>query len=369
MKNAKCISVIVTACVLSTALLMTGCGNNEKQEMSVVSSGSIASSIEEKEVTPIALTEETAENYMTQILESFRMQEDGEVSFTVPDPMPKSDDKNIQLNVTLYAQYVLKDGSRTTQDLLDNEMSWKGGETYTDKFDLQLGELERVFFRVALCEVDEDNTRLDAYPPKYIELTAPFAYGEPVKPVKENTISASQSGTQATVDLTFSSAPAAQVTFTLPQGISLVPDDRSTPGNEEDGFLLVTDDGKTVGDLFFMGLAAEKEDLKNVTPSENKLPMQVYAGVALPNHVQYENYQVQQYSETSAAATALFSSQDLDLLGKEYDAAAEIPFANEKNVVLFYDYEKLPVFMQIAFDQQAVAQADCAEIAKSITVK
>lgn len=185
----------------------------------------------------------------------------------------------------------------------------------------------------------------------------------------EDMISATQKGEQAAIDLTFAQAPAVQITFTLPKGISLGSVEEKLPNQEGDDLLLVTDEGKTVGGLFFMDLAAGQEDLKNVIPSENRLPMQIYAGVALSNHVQYENYQVQKYGETSAAATALFSSQDLSLLGKEYSAAVEIPFANEKNVVLFYDYEKLPVFMQITFDKEMVSERVCAEIAKSITVK
>lgn len=370
MKNKKRISVIMAVCVLLTAFFMAGCRSNEKQEPPVATSESVDSDIEEKDADTISLTEETAEKYMTQILESFLLQKDGSVSFNVPNSIPKSDGKNILLNITLYAQYRTGDGSSTTQNLLDNKMSWKGGETYTDKLDLQLGELERVFLRVAFPEVFEDNTWKDTYPAKYIELTAPFAYGEPIKVNDtENTITASQNGEQATINLTYANIADRQVTFMLPKGISLVSADKSIPNQEDDEFLLVTDEGNAVGGLLFMDLASGKEDLKNVIPSENKLPMQVYAGAALPNHVQYENYQVQQYGETSAAATAVFSSQDLSLLGKEYDSAAEIPFANEKNVVLFYDYEKLPVFMQISFDEEAVSQTVCAEIARSIAVK
>ena len=63
-----------------------------------------------------------------------------------------------------------------------------------------------------------------------------------------------------------------------------------------------------------MGLAAELEDLKQVNTDANQLPMQVFAGAALPNHVMYEDYQVQTSTAAGAAATALFSSQDLDLI-------------------------------------------------------
>ena len=36
---------------------------------------------------------------------------------------------------------------------------------------------------------------------------------------------------------------------------------------------------------------------------------------------------------------------------------------------LFYDYEKLPLFLQIDFEEGAVSQSACAEIAKSVQVK
>ncbi len=313
---------------------------------------------------PFALTEDSANQCMIQILESFLVQEDGTVSFSVPNPLPTSNEKNAALNITLHASYQTEDQSSTTQNLLKNEKNWKGGEIYTDKLDLQLGELERIFLRVAFSEEFTDGWK-DVCPAKYIELTAPFAYGEPIHLI-EDTISASQSGENVIVNMTFADASPAQIAFTLPDGVSL-----STSNNNSDPFeyLLIAEDGNEIGNMIFMDLAADEAALKNVTPSKNELPMQVYAGIALPNHIMYENYVVQTYGKTNAAATAQVSSQDLDLLGEEYDAAVAIPFANEKNVVLFYDYEKIPVFMQIAFDKDAISSESCAEIAKSITIQ
>lgn len=314
---------------------------------------------------PIPLTEETADLCMTQVLKSFIMQQDGTVSFTIPNSLPQSDEKNIALSISLYAYYRTDDNSHDVQEVLQNESFRTGGETYTGKLDLQLGQLYQVVLRVALIEDSGSNNQEELYPAKGLTLTPPFPYGEPLKAVQD-TISASQDGRNVTVDLAFVNSPAAQVTFALPDGISL-----GSVQNDPDslGYTLTAESGNEVGTLFFMELAADREDLENINSSQNQLPMQVYAGVALPNHIQYENYTVHKHTQTSAAATVQISSQNLSLIGSKYSAAAEVPFANEQNAVLFYDYEKLPVFLQIAFGKESVSQDLCAEIANSIAVQ
>ncbi len=190
---------------------------------------------------------------------------------------------------------------------------------------------------------------------------------------KEDSITVQQDGQQVTLAMHFADSPSAEAAFQLPEGLSLTradqeSSDREGSGQEEADLFVRKADGTVVGRMFVMDLAAGEEDLQTVVPSENKLPMQVFAGIALSNHVMYDNYTVQNSGKTSAAATAVYSWQDLSLLGEDYDAAAEVPFT-EENSVLFYDYAKLPVFLQMNFAQEAVSQEQCAEIAKSIQLQ
>lgn len=312
--------------------------------------------------TSLALTEETANACMTEILNSFRVEQDGTVTFRIPDTIPQSDNEAVCLNIDLYAEFQQREKD-ISQVLLEQERHWQDGEVYADRLDLSLGELKRIFMRVSFPEVEGDGWK-DVFPAKYLELTPPFE-NRASDTGEGDTISAAQSGSEILVDLTFRNVPAAQLSFTLPKGVVL---GEEVNGPDHSGYQLKDESGKEIGEFFFMGLAAGPEDLQNIDTAAPQLPMQIFAGVALPNHVMYDNYQVQAFTATGAAATALFSSQDLSLMDK-YGSAVEIPFDNRKNLTLFYDYEKLPVFLQISFDEAVVSQSVCAEIAKSVQVK
>ena len=309
--------------------------------------------------TALALTEETANACMTEILHSFRVEDDGTVTFSIPNEIPQSENAAVCLNIDLSAEFGQGDQD-ASQTLLEQERHWQGGEVYTGQLNLSLGKPKRIFLRVSFPEAMEDGWK-DVFPAQYLELTPP-SENEAAETEKEASLSAEQSGSKVLVDLTFLDAPAVQLSFTLPKGVVL---GEAVSAPDSAGYLLQDVSGKEIGEFFFMGLAAGPEDLQSVETSANRLPMQIFAGAALPNHVMYEDYQVQASTATGAAATALFSSQDLSLMDA-YGSAAAIPFDDPKNLALFYDYEKMPVFLQIGFDAESVSQQECAEIAKSI---
>lgn len=270
--------------------------------------------------------------------------ENQNIVFTIPEEAKNPEEWVILISGR--AEY--PDGMSVSKHYLE-ETVWESGKNYSvDVSDADLTELH-MYISYQETEIDID---LMEYLPR-------------AESNSEDTVSAVQSDSEIIVKLTFRDAPAAQLSFTLPKGITLG-EAFDEPGDS--GYLLKDENGNTVGDFFLMGLAADSEDLKQVDTGANQLPMQVFAGAALPNHVMYEDYQVQTSTATGAAATALFSSQNLDLMDK-YGSAAAIPFDNRKNLVLYYDYEKLPVFLQIGFDEASMSQSDCAEIAKSVQVK
>ena len=278
------------------------------------------------------------------------------IYFTVPAGAKTSEDWTI----LIYGRAEYPDGMSMSKHYLEGTV-WESGKEYSiDLSDAEATRLEAEMY-VSFKDAEQE-----------IDLTAYLPQGEPVPLAEETanawmTVSAVQKGRQVVADLAFNDAPAVQLSFLLPEGIAL-----GEAINEIDhsSYLLNDQSGSGIGEFFFMGLAAEQKDLKNVRTDAEQLPMQIFAGAALPNHVMYEEYRVQAFTQTGAAATALFSSQNLGLLGTgEYDAAAKIPFGDRKNLALFYDYEKMPVFLQIGFDEAVVSQAACAEIAKSIEVK
>lgn len=110
--------------------------------------------------------------------------------------------------------------------------------------------------------------------------------------------------------------------------------------------VLITDEGgESLGTMLFYPLATYDNDaLGSIDPTANSLPMQVFATVALSNHVYFDNYTVLSHTDSGAAATAVYAWQNLN--DENYDSAADIPF-NESDCVLAYDYAASPYFVFI----------------------
>lgn len=290
------------------------------------------------------LTDKKEDNPQAALVSSIHY-ENQNILFTIPKGAENPEEWTIQI----YGRAEYPDGMTMSRHYLEGTV-WEAGKEYS--IDVSNAE--------ALTDLSMYLSNQETE--KEIDLMEYLPHSESAG---KDTISAAQIGDEILVDMTFQNAPAAQLSFTLPKGITLG-EAFDEPGDS--GYLLKDESGNTVGDFFLMGIAADSEDLKQVDTGANQLPMQVFAGAALPNHVMYEDYQVQTSTATGAAATALFSSQNLDLMD-EYGSAAAIPFDNRKNLVLYYDYEKLPVFLQIGFAETAVSQPVCAEIAKSVQIK
>ena len=303
------------------------------------------------------LTPETAEQCIAEILKTLIVHKDGMVNFTIPSEIPQSD-KNIRFTITLLAEYRTDSGGIRTERPLDHKDGWQLGETYTYQLNLQEDELIRVIFGAVFEEVlSEDSWK--EYALDYVELTEPIQYDVPAVIAKE-TVNVEQTQQNVNLYMTFKDGTQTKVAFKLPETIQLIQD-------AETNDLIFVQGEKKVGSLVHADLAASIEELKQVDPAQNTLPMQVFAGIALSNHVQYENYTVQSYSESGAAATAQYLWQNMGKV-EEGMAAAELPF-NEENSALMYDWEKMPIFLQMTFNKEVVSEKGCTEIAKSMTIE
>ncbi len=90
--------------------------------------------------------------------------------------------------------------------------------------------------------------------------------------------------------------------------------------------------------------------------------MQIFAQIALPNHVSYEDYTVRRHSAAGAVATAALYTWGLD---------PEAPGGQEKHegdCVLAYDWSVGPYCMELTLQPGTVTEQELARIAGSLTL-
>lgn len=151
------------------------------------------------------------------------------------------------------------------------------------------------------------------------------------------------------------------IDISLPDKLSLsvVPADAPIPT-----VFYVMNGEETVGTLTAYPYAAENaEDLQAVDTASENLPMQIYATIALSNHVDYSNeYIVAASTETASSAVCRALIHEIEnYAGHTPDA----PWA-EHDCVLAYDLAAKPYFIVLQFDVDVISHQQLVDIAKSI---
>lgn len=318
------------------------------------------------------LTEESAGACLQQTLESLSLNESQQLSFTIPDHIP-ADGNNSYLYLSLSASYRLEDGSMNRIELLDNKISEEyRGRTFLFPLKQENAELVqysmRASIRLPAMATDENSTGhvISDFAVNYIEQNAPFQYG--VSPMAHRTnVQISADGLTNTLTYDFSDSTQTSLQCALPQGLSLQQGAPSFNMTAPPSVNILQGD-TVVGTLELYELGTtDPEDLRSVDTSANTLPMQIFAAVALSNHCDYTDYTVVQHSKTGAAATAVYTWQDLDQMD-QYGAAVEIPF-EETATVLAYDWDASPYFVELRFDKDfTLSEKDLTALAKSIRI-
>ena len=326
-----------------------GAGNSD-----LPSAGDVGSSLD---LQAPELDESSAHSFISQTLRTLTLHSDGTVSFRLPEQIPRSEDGNTRLAITLSAAFTPEAGTYSSQELLDWETDWAGGETYTGRLDTQQGELYSVFLRVAfMTQVGPDSYQ--EYAADYQELLAPFSYEEPAGYTAPS-MEILGAGPEARLRYTDRDGQAYSLSFTLPQGLRLYQDKE-----ESSLFLYILDqDGYPAGQLSLYPFGTtDREALSQIDTAQNELPMEIFSSTALSNHAGYENYRVLSHTDTSAGALARYRFQDLsDAAG----TASALPW-QQKDCALAYNWQVLPYFAEILLESGTLTQAQLEELAASL---
>ena len=98
----------------------------------------------------------------------------------------------------------------------------------------------------------------------------------------------------------------------------------------------------------------QPEELANVDPAVNTMPMQIYSAIGLSSMVDYGNgYLVVAHSPTGSTAVAFPLDRDGNAVGK---------------CVYAFDYLKVPYFVMVSFDSGVVSDEQLTDIACSVVI-
>lgn len=304
----------------------------------------------------VVLNESTGKACIAEILETLTLHQDNTVSFSVPEHIPVSEDGKTKLMISLSATY--SGETATVYSMLESKTGWKDGETYRGSLASERGELIGVWMRMGFATYEEENTYIE-YLSGYNELTPPFVYDTPAG-YTEPSVAVDQQGREASVLYTMRDGYITQLSFTLPEGVTITEYENAEPYQ-----LFLLKDDELIGGISLHKFGTiNSEELSYVDTGADQLPMQIFSEVALSNHAGYEDYQVRKYSDTGATATAKYFWQDLSQTDK-YGSAAAIPY-QQINCILAYDWDVMPYFVEIIFTEEAVPETELASLAKAI---
>lgn len=181
-----------------------------------------------------------------------------------------------------------------------------------------------------------------------------------------------QQGDRLTVDYRFENGQGARFAVTLPEGVTTqlsggsIPMDAFMPDATEETDLEFVKDGAVIGSLTTMGFGLEDtaEIAEIVDPAKNELPMPIFAGIALANHADFEDYTVVKSGPTGAAATAKYAWQDM----ANFDGAAAAAPWLYRDCVLSYDWQEAPVFFDFTFEEDILTSQQLTKLTESIEI-
>ena len=298
-----------------------------------------------------SLTEETAAACVQQTLDSLVLHSDGSVSFTLPETIPQGA-SSTRLVLSLTAFYSDAPGSFNTQDLLDWAEDWQPGQQYTGRLEGE-GELTDITFWAAFATEVEPNVN-ELYYSQSRELSAPFTYDQPTA-YTQTDVTVDRQGQNTRLLYTLDGGK--QMALSLELGEQYI----LSPLNSWQVNIL--QQGQPVGSIsLYNAGASDKATLETVDTAENKLPMQIFATVALSNHEGYEDYNVCRAWDTGAVSTARYFQQDLE----NAEAAASAPYQYE-DCVLGYDWNVAPCFVEIRLADGLFTADQLQQLAESLS--
>ena len=302
------------------------------------------------------LSAASAGECIRQVLDSLTLYEDNTVSFSLPPEIPVSEDGKTQLTINLSATFSDEPGSFSVQSLLDWETGWTGGQVYRGTLDTERGRLTDVTLSVFFM-TEEDPGLYHQYAGGSMELTPPFSYGKPAGYTPPS-VEIARAEDKTLLTYTLTDGQKVTLSLKLPDALRVeVPAEQVGPYD-----LLLTRNGTAVGMVSLWGLGTTDEAVLETVAGSDDLPMPVFSTVALSNHAGYEEYQVQQRSETGATATAKYVWQDLSASSGD---AASLPWQSQ-DCVLAYDWQILPFFVEIRMEEGICTDSQLETLAREL---
>lgn len=330
------------------------------------------------------------QEYVDTVLNSLTITGDGRVNLMLPAINPfdllnaeQLEQKQILLRVMVNSKYYQGEGTYGVETMLDDTCTvdqlpqglegWKADGSWQGQLNFSKGSFDGLTVYVELSTEGEPPAgQKELYIHNAIELTArdyqPNGDPDWITSVQtQDSLASLEIQNDRVVQLNVQSAAGTQNTITLelPEGCEIKEgaDQGTAPSEDIPEFQLVKK-GEPIGRLCLYPLGTDQpEELAQIRPEENKLPMQIFAITALSNHAGYEEYQVQTFQKTGAAATAQFWWQDLQVHSDL--SAVEVPI-QQTPCILAYDWKKSPVFVEIILAKDVLSQQEYLQMAASI---
>lgn len=376
-KPAFWLSVVLVAAVaaLGVGLLFDPAEQKDKEASpaaAAAASSSVVSAVPDAspavQARP-ALTKQTADEAISQLLQTLTLHRDDTVTFTVPQALPADDAGKAQLFLSLTANYQTQPGVYRADRLLDLAPGWTGGEVYTGHLDGE-GTLQSITLYASYMTALGDN-QYQSFSANHATLNAPFtydapAYGEPALKV---------SGSGQTYALAYTTGDKKQVaiSLTLPDGFSLAaaeeyPDyDFALSEDTDLPRLVLLQGGAPVGLLSVLSYGAvDAATLADVRTDSPSFPMQIYAPIALSSRFDFgSSYTVVSSTATASNAVTRVRFQDLAAAASDQYATG-IPW-REYGCVLAYDLASQPYFLMLGVEPEVLSASALRAAAQSVT--
>lgn len=295
------------------------------------------------------LNEDNAAETVNSVLSSFwlRRNDNGAViaGFSMPDLIPQDPEGKTKLVISLGVDYYLGDGTYSHTRVLDySELN--PGEDFTtevlapeDDREFQSTMLRAAF----MTEVDE--SVYSEYYADYVALDS--------DQIDAGTVTAPRAEIDGDSVHYYFSGDSWTVTLgDLPEGFTLATEENHTAGIP---VISIMSGGAQIGTMSMYSFGTtQPEELANVDPAGNTMPMQIYSGIGLSNMVDYGNgYLVVAHSPTGSTAVAFPLDRDGNAVGK---------------CVYAFDYSKVPYFVMVSFDSGVVSDEQLTDIACSVVI-
>ncbi|MBR6736655.1 MAG: protease inhibitor I42 family protein, partial [Oscillospiraceae bacterium] len=300
--------------------------------------------LEEKDPTP-ALTEETAEKFILEVLSTLTVHENDTATFTLPENIPADTEGDTTLMITMNVKSVVEAGVYSSKRFLDNETSWSGGEIFVADLKECEGRADQIMLRVAFMTKVEENAYRE-YKADHVYLTAPFEYGKPALP--NEGLSFTQ--TFGNLHAIYTTAEGREFEFNL-----YLPDEIEAKSSDGENEILLMKNGEEIGALApVMYAATDAETLEAVRESAEPRPMAVYSSAILSNTVEWPPVDSSEIYHTGKTITTVNHPMVDD----------EIIF----DCVLAYNIDSEPYFVYLNFKAGALTTEEIGTIAGSIVL-